>query len=199
MMKHLIITLVFVMTLNSPVAAQVSTKGLAALEAYDYATALEELLPLAEQGDARAQSFLGGMYALGTGVLQDYAEAVKWYRLAAEQGNVSAQVSLAFAFHSGAGVEQDYFAAVKWFTLAARQGNAIAQFQLALMYRRGTGVAQENVRSYMWFSVASTNGDIHKNKHNRDKTAAKMTAADISKAQAMARQCMSSRYRKCGY
>ena len=76
-MKHLTITLVFVMTLNSPVAAQVSTKGLAALEAYDYATALEELLPLAEQGDATAQSLLGGMYALGTGVLQDYAEAVK--------------------------------------------------------------------------------------------------------------------------
>ena len=139
------------------------------------------------------------MYALGTGVLQDYAEAVKWYRLAAEQGNVSAQVSLAFAFHSGAGVEQDYFAAVKWFSLAARQESAIAQFQLALMYKRGTGVAQENIKSYMWFSIASTNSDIHKNKHNRDKTAAKMTSADISKAQSMARECMSSGYTKCGY
>jgi len=41
----------------------------------------------ADQGNADAQLFLGGMYNEGQGVLQDYKEAVKWYRLAAEQGN----------------------------------------------------------------------------------------------------------------
>ncbi len=57
------------------------------LQAYrrgDYATALEELLSLAEQGSASAQYRLGVMYDGGFGVAQDYAEAEKWYRLAVE-------------------------------------------------------------------------------------------------------------------
>jgi TPR repeat protein len=34
----------------------------------DYATAFREWLPLAEQGDALAQQYLGNMYATGRGV-----------------------------------------------------------------------------------------------------------------------------------
>ena len=77
------------MTLSSPVAAQDFDKGLAAAEAGDFATALQEWTPLAEAGDAEAQIYLCSMYALGTGVPQDYKEALKWYRLAAEQGDLS--------------------------------------------------------------------------------------------------------------
>ncbi len=60
--------------------------GLDAYDRGDYDTALKELRPLAEQGHAKAQSNLGGMYALGKGVPQDYTEAVKWFRLAAANG-----------------------------------------------------------------------------------------------------------------
>ena len=61
-------------------------EGFGGLHAGDYATALQEWRPLAEQGNADAQYNLGVMYDNGQGVPQDYAEAVKWYRLAAEQG-----------------------------------------------------------------------------------------------------------------
>ena len=64
----------------TPVAAQDLQKGYDAFEAGDYATALQEWRPLAEQGDADAQYFLGVMYEKGNGVPKDYAEAVKWYR-----------------------------------------------------------------------------------------------------------------------
>ena len=57
--------------------------GLAAANAGDYAAALREWRPLAEQGDANAQSALGVMYDNGPGVARDDAEAVRWYRLAA--------------------------------------------------------------------------------------------------------------------
>ena len=57
-------------------------EGVAAYEAKDYATALTELQALAEQGDAKAQAYLGLMYAFGNGVPLDYAQALKWYRLA---------------------------------------------------------------------------------------------------------------------
>ena len=63
-------------------------EGVAAYDRGDYATAFEEMLPIAEQGHASAQFNLGNRYANGEGVPQDYAVAMKWYRLAAEQGPV---------------------------------------------------------------------------------------------------------------
>ena len=78
---------VIVIALAMPVAAQDFEAGLEAYESGDYAAALRLLGPLAERGDAEAQSRLGVMYAAGRGVPQDYDAAVKWYRLAAEQGN----------------------------------------------------------------------------------------------------------------
>ena len=74
--------------------AQVFDRGLAAAQSGDFATALKEGQPLAEQGNATAQSNLGVMYYNGKGVIQDYAEAFKWYRLAAEQGYATAQSNL---------------------------------------------------------------------------------------------------------
>lgn len=65
-------------------------KGQSAYQKGDYVTALEEWKPLAEQGDAAAQFYLGVMYYYGRGVPQNYNEAVKWYTKAAEQGETPA-------------------------------------------------------------------------------------------------------------
>jgi TPR repeat protein len=115
-------------------------KGVAAYESGDYATALRELRPLAEQGHANAQFHMGVTYAEGVGVPKDYKTAMKWFTLAAEQGNASAQVSLGFMYRKGRGVPQDDKTAAKWYTLAveqwkplAEQGNADAQYGLGVM------------------------------------------------------------------
>jgi TPR repeat protein len=76
-----------------PAQADLAT-GLKAYAAGDYQTALDEFLPLAEQGDADAQFKLGVIYDSGKGVAQDAAEAVRWNRLAAEQGNSLGQANL---------------------------------------------------------------------------------------------------------
>ncbi len=57
--------------------------GLQAYRRGDYATALEEWLSLAEQGNATAQYRLGFMYADGEGVAQDYVLSHMWFNLAA--------------------------------------------------------------------------------------------------------------------
>lgn len=93
--------------------------GKAAYEREDYATALKFWHPLAERGDAEAQTNLGSMYHFGKGVPQDYAEAVKWYRLAAEQGSAWARVNLGDMYREGQGVPQDYVLAHMWYNLAA--------------------------------------------------------------------------------
>ena len=55
-------------------------KGFSAFTSGDYASALREWIPLAEQGNADAQYNLGLMYDYGDGVPQDYKEAVRLYR-----------------------------------------------------------------------------------------------------------------------
>ena len=56
-------------------------KGLDAAQNGDYATALKEWTPLAEEGDATAQFNLGVMYEKGEGVPQDYKTAEKMYQI----------------------------------------------------------------------------------------------------------------------
>jgi hypothetical protein len=88
----------------------------------EYAAAAMLFRPLAAQGRAGAQYYLGFMYANGQGVLQDYTEAVKWYRLAADQGHPGARYGLGLMYASGQGVVQDVVQGFMWLDLAARQG-----------------------------------------------------------------------------
>jgi TPR repeat protein len=86
----------------------------------EYASAYLLLRPLADNGDAFAQSALGFFYAEGRGVPQDYVEAVKWFRKAAVQGDATAQYNVGFAYFSGQGVPQNYAQAASWYRLRAK-------------------------------------------------------------------------------
>jgi uncharacterized protein len=112
-------------------------------------------------------------------------------------GAVSAQAQ---DFDRGAAAYQtgDFATTLKEWRPLAEQGNAAAQYNLGLMYQNGYGVVQNNILSHMWYNIASANG-YKKSSEWRDNIATKMTSADISKAQAMARVCMSSGYKNCGW
>ena len=170
--------------------------GLAAAQRGDFATALREWTPLAEQGDADAQFNLGVMYANGEGVPQDYKTAVKWYTLSAQQGQANAQNNLGVMYANGRGVSQDYKSAVKWHTLAAEQGVASAQNNLGNMYSLGTGVIQDKVYAHMWANLAGSNGS-KKGRELRDFVAERMTTAQITEAQRLARECVRKKYKGC--
>ena len=94
--------------------------GLSAYDQGDYETALAEWMPLAEDGNAQAQSLLGLLYRGVPGIPGDAAESARWYRLAAEQGHAHAQYNLGLAYQSGQGVPRDDVAAYMWLEVAAR-------------------------------------------------------------------------------
>ena len=83
----------------------------------DYPTALKELVPAADAGDAEAQALVAGMYARGLGTAPDLAKAVQLYGLAADQGHLHATTMLGWFYMRGMGVEQD---AVKGYRLLSR-------------------------------------------------------------------------------
>jgi TPR repeat protein len=197
-MKRYALILVTLLSLLIPVQGWGANfqKGLDAYNSGDYATALKEWAPLAEQGQAKAQSNLGLMYNIGQGVLQDYKKAVKWYILSAEQGQATAQSNLGILYENGQGVLQDYKTAVKWYTLSAEQGYASAQSNLGNMYATGQGVLKDEVYAHMWWNIAASNGKGEA-QSNRDKVVEKMTPSQIEKAQQLARECVAKEYKGC--
>ena len=142
------------------------------------------------------QYLVATYYLGGEGIPQDYKTALKYFRMAAKQGNADSQVSLGNMYAKGRGVPQDYKTALKWYKLAAEQGNAIAQISLGLMYGNGQGVIQDNVYAHMWFNIAASSGKETASK-SRDIVAKRMTPADISAAQKLARECVRKNYKGC--
>ena len=171
-------------------------KGLFAYDTGDFATALREWTPLAEQGNPDAQFKLGVMYRKGDGVPQDDKTAVKWYTLAAEQGYAPAQSNLGVMYDKGDGILQDDKIAMEWYTLAAEQGHTNAQFNLAISYANGEVVRKDNVYAYMWANIASFNGN-ERGGELLGMVAEEMTTSQIEEAQTLARECVTKNYKGC--
>jgi TPR repeat protein len=85
---------------------------------------------------------------------------------------------------------------VKWYRKSAEQGNAKAQYNLGYMYAIGQGVTQEYVFAHMWFNIAASAGDAGA-VEIRNELAKRMSAADISKAQQLARECVKKQFKGC--
>lgn len=132
--------------------------GLKAYQSGDYAAALKEFQPLAEQGVRNSQYNLGLIYARGQGVKQDYAEAAKWYRKAAEQGVVEAEYNLGILYSSGNGVPKDAAEAMKWFTQAAEKGDVKAANNVATFYDEGEGAFKNKAEAVKWYLKAAEQG-----------------------------------------
>jgi len=128
--------------------------GAAAYKGGDFTTARTELTPLAEQGDAKAQFFLGIMHFRGEGGPQDQIEGEKWYRKAADQDLGAAQYVLGLMHENGLGALPDIEEAMKWYHRAADQGIGQAQYILGSNSYIGTGGPQNNVQALMWLELA---------------------------------------------
>ncbi len=86
-----------IMALAVPAYAGPFEDGVAAYRRDDYAAALKFWRPLAEQGDALAQSNLGVIYEFGLSVPQDIVQAHMWFDLAVEHGDERAKINRAIA------------------------------------------------------------------------------------------------------
>jgi len=132
--------------------------GTKAFQSKNYHLAMTWLKPLAEQGHAGAQSFVGYMFEYGRGVPRDYREAVRWYQLAANQGDTFSQTCLAEIYEKGWGVASDDEMAAQWYGRAAALGDRQAQLHLGTMYRDGRGVTRDFKQAEKWFGLAADQG-----------------------------------------
>jgi hypothetical protein len=127
----------------------------AGMDAYsrgDYATALREWRPLAEQGNASAQFSLGLSYENGDGVPRDYTKARQWYEKAAAQGDAKSQLYLGLQSVFGQGGPVDLAQAHMWYSLAAGNGHAGAAVYRDELARQMTPaqIAEAHKRAREW-------------------------------------------------
>lgn len=145
---------VFAMRLSvgSSAAADLTT----AQQAYkqgDYAIALKELTPLAEQGNPKAQLLLARMFLMGQGVSRDSDQAMKWFRASANQGNADAEFFMGSYYLLP---RRDIGEGIRWLRLSAEQGNQDAQLLLGKTYADGTSeVPRDAVQGEMWLQLAA--------------------------------------------
>jgi TPR repeat protein len=82
---------------------------------------MEDLVALAEQGEARAQFILGDLYGKGKGGLgKNQVKARYWFETSARNGYTASFMRLA----AMAKRQQDYVSAYKWYTLEADHGSS---------------------------------------------------------------------------
>jgi uncharacterized protein len=134
--------------------------GYKAFKSGDYKSAMAELLPLAKQGDPKAQRVVGNMYAEGLGVDEDFGAAAKWYQLAVDQGLAAAMPDLGDLFYYGNGVDQNQATALKWYRRGAERGDPVAEYDYGLIFHDGTAGQKQNFDAALkWFLRAAAQGD----------------------------------------
>ena len=150
------LTALLLLSLAFAAGAQELNQAVAKFQTGDYAGALRDLMPFAEQGNPTAQNLVGAIYANGAGgIVRDNLAAAAWIRLAAEQEHTMAQFNLGGLYERGQGVAQDQAEAARWYVRAARLGHAEAQFRLGSMYERGAGVQQDFAEAVRWYRSAA--------------------------------------------
>ncbi len=137
---------------GSVLAAADFAAGVAAYEKGDYAAALKQWQPLADEGNATAQFNIGLLYYDGRGVPQNYSDAAQWFKRAAEQGYAKAQLNLGALYGVGKGVKRDYQQAYKWLSICAASGLDACATQRDLVAKKLSGkkltAAQELAREW---------------------------------------------------
>ncbi len=97
----------------------------------EYLTAFQIALPLAEKGDAAAQTLIAELYEKGLGIAQDTKQAAVWYEIAAKSGNREAKFALSLKLLKGKDVPKDEKRGAELLKQAADAGHPIAMFNHA--------------------------------------------------------------------
>ena len=112
------VLILFGALLVTPLLFNTVEKGSAAYAEGDFERAMSILRPLADDGEAAAQFYVGEMYRFGRGVKKDEARSATWYKKAATNGSSDAQYALGMMYANGIGLDVDYVEAYRWLSLA---------------------------------------------------------------------------------
>jgi uncharacterized protein len=112
-----------------------------------------------ENGDPKAMTLLGWLYANGEGVRNDDQIALSWYKLAADRGDREAMFELAMFRLRGRGGPRDRDGAVALLERAASRGHIAAAYNLALLYLGGQELPRDFAKAAALLRPAADAGN----------------------------------------
>lgn len=131
-------------------------------------SAMKLFAPLAEQGNAKAQYYLGRTYSIsihfsggsGKDLVPDYDKVIYWLEKAAKQGDAPAQVELGKLYERGIvhGIDKDPAKAKSWYEMAAAQNDRQSQFRLGVMQEESAKVEFDYKLAAKWYRLAANQG-----------------------------------------
>lgn len=165
-----------------------------AFEDRDYASALDQLLPLAENGNPDAQNLVGSLYRTGALGLADYDQAALWFEAAVAQHHPEALFNLGLMYfqheldlRNGRNTRYAFSeAAFVRFHEAAELGHADAQLYVGHMYAEGMGVDRDPIEAYKWYQLSAWQRNSLATSA-RDRLSGKLTSDQIHQAKESAR------------
>lgn len=132
-------------------------QGILAYKDKDYEKAYNLWLPLATNGDPKAQNALGFLYRKGLGVEADIAKSRQWYTRSAAQGDFVGVYSLADIARETAQTQKEKTEVIRLMMKSAMQNYGRAQLALAEISLQGDGVKVSASEAYFWATLASVN------------------------------------------
>lgn len=148
--------------LASTAAAGELEDAQAAYQRKDFASALQLLRPMAEQGQPQAQYGLGLMMFKGEGGERNGTEAFRLILAGAEGGVAEAQALVAVLFYQGSVVvPKDYSVAARWARKASDQGNSLGMAFLGMAYLNGQGLQRDTTQArFLLKQAANQNNPV---------------------------------------
>jgi hypothetical protein len=147
----------------------------AAIEDKAFGKAYELLCPLAEEGNAEAQTLLGFLYINGEGVEKDMTKGLSWVMKAGTQGyeparvhalnmclelgkegDAAAMYNVGYMCLNGWGGEQDANTCVGWLDTAAKLGHIRSGNVLSTIYTKGSfGINPDKEKASYYSNLAT--------------------------------------------
>lgn len=114
----------------------------------------DEILKLAEKGDAEAQYVLGEFYYDGINVKKDLDEAVKYFTESMKNGYIDSISALGVCYYYNNSMNLGIKKAVKLFLQAAEMNEPRAQMFLGMCYKDGIGIEKNIKKSNEFYNKA---------------------------------------------
>ena len=161
----LLVSVLLVMVVQGPaaMAANPEADATRAFREGRWQDAHALLVPLATNGNPRAQTQLGLLYYHGDGVTQDLLQAFNLFYAAATQGDREAQYHLGnlYLYHHDIPLvdnEDPDRTGAMWIIDSATRGFPEAQYTLGLLLLAGTGVRLDPSEGIVWIRKAASGG-----------------------------------------
>jgi TPR repeat protein len=158
-------------------------KGVIAYRAGDFKDAHDIWLPVAKDGNPKAQNALGHLYRQGLGVEKNLETSRKWYTKSATRGDSVGQFSLGDIGRENATNKKETIDALRLIMKAALKNYAPAQLALAEVNQSGEGVKANNTEAYFWALLAVKNN--YKRAQALFEVTAEALSEEVKKAQSV--------------